>query len=289
MSRQIYKSECNRWNLRTRRTASRRHLLLACFLAGVVFTAILATKAAKAAPPEPSDSAFAYQGLLLRQSFPVNDLVDLQFTLWNKSVEGEQTGSPQVFWQQRVTDGRFSAILDFGPDAIASGGRWIEIAVRGSGDPGFTTLLPRQRIMAAPLALYSLNVPRDRDDVDSPVDDGSQNPISGPTPLDGQGAPLGGGGAIPTTGSDIRPPATVLDANRLGPWKSLEQQDRGSPDALSDGEWPSGGGPDNCDWQLNCPNIFFIGGNVGIGTTGPAWPLHVYSRDSQFSGYFYPF
>ncbi|MCL4199521.1 MAG: hypothetical protein KJZ69_18660 [Phycisphaerales bacterium] len=286
MSRQINKSECNRWNLRTRRAASRRHLFLACFLAGVVFTAILATKAAKAAPPEPSDSAFAYQGLLLRQSIPVNDVVDLQFTLWNKSVEGEQTGSPQIIWQQRVTDGRFSAILDFGPDAITSGGRWIEIAVRGSGDPGFTTLLPRQRIMAAPLALYSLNVPRNSDDVDSPVADGSQKPISGPTPLDGQGAPLDGGGAVPGTGSDIRPPATVLDANRLGPWKSLEQPDRGSQDALSDGEWPSGGGPDNCDWQLNCPNIFFIGGNVGIGTTGPAWPLHVYSRDSQFSGYF---
>ncbi|GIV94152.1 MAG: hypothetical protein WHS83_06470 [Chloroflexus sp.] len=52
-----------------------------------------------------------------------------------------------------VSNGLFTVTLDFGPGAFTGDARWLQIAVRCTGDSGYTALTPRQPLTAAPYAL----------------------------------------------------------------------------------------------------------------------------------------
>src|SRR5205085_3757006 len=53
---------------------------------------------------------------------------------------------------QTVSNGLFTAALDFGSTAFWGAGRWLEIAVRPAGNGSYTTLAPRQALTATPYA-----------------------------------------------------------------------------------------------------------------------------------------
>lgn len=120
--------------------------------------------ASRAWPVSPAGTAFTYQGQLKKGGVPVNDTADFQFTLWDAGVGGAQIGPtltfdgaggnpPPVY----VVNGLFTVVLEFGGGVFAGQARWLEVAVKGSADAGYTTLLPRRELTPTPYALYALN------------------------------------------------------------------------------------------------------------------------------------
>ncbi|WP_041454482.1 hypothetical protein [Anaerolinea thermophila] len=101
---------------------------------------------------------FTYQGMLNKGGNPYSGVCDFQFSLWNASNDGTQIGTTQEKTSVQVTNGIFTiSNLDFGAYAFPGDERWLEIAVKCTGDAGFTTLTPRQPLTAVPYALYSKN------------------------------------------------------------------------------------------------------------------------------------
>jgi len=106
----------------------------------------------------PMGTAFKYQGRLTDGGSPANGLYDFEFTLYDSM--GFPAGSPTLVNDHDVSNGLFSATLDFGSTPFQGGAMFLEIAVRPgpSSDP-YTTLSPRQELTPTPYALYALNAP----------------------------------------------------------------------------------------------------------------------------------
>ncbi len=98
-------------------------------------------------------SGFTYQGRLLNGGSPANGQYDLQFTLYDAATGGNRVGTTVSLTNQAVTNGLFTAGLDFGSSAFAGSARWLEIATRQTGGGTYTTLTPRQALTATPYAL----------------------------------------------------------------------------------------------------------------------------------------
>lgn len=140
------------------------NLLWAVLLAGIL-SGPLATMA-----QTPLGSTWSYQGRLVEDGTPVNDLVDLRFTLCETEAADCTLGLSAVHDGQAgngapvdVIDGLFTVQLDFGSGVFNDEARWLEIEVRSPHDPTdtlpFTVLSPRQPLTAAPFALYALDSP----------------------------------------------------------------------------------------------------------------------------------
>ena len=103
-------------------------------------------------------TAFTYQGQLKKAGNPVSGTCDFQFSLWDAAGSGSPpTGGNQIGITQTatisVTNGLFTAQIDFGADAFQGNARWLQIAVKCAGDVSYTTLSPRQPLTPAPYAL----------------------------------------------------------------------------------------------------------------------------------------
>lgn len=131
------------------RTRSWASTIFACGLA--------ATLALPALGSSPLTNAFTYQGRLNDGGVPGNGTYDFIFRLFDSAVNGLQVGPDVAVGGLPVTDGLFTAQLDFG-SAYSGNALWLEILVRPSvGGSGYTSLTPRQSLTAAPFALYALN------------------------------------------------------------------------------------------------------------------------------------
>jgi hypothetical protein len=108
----------------------------------------------KASQPFP---AFTYQGRLTDGGNPANGDFDFRFALYTARVGGNQVGSTFERDKLGVSNGLFTALLNF-DSALLTGPLWVEVAVRpsNSGDP-YTLLAPRQPLTAVPLAINVLN------------------------------------------------------------------------------------------------------------------------------------
>jgi hypothetical protein len=103
-------------------------------------------------------TAFTYQGRLNDSGTPANGPYDMQFSLFDAPVSGNQIGTTLLHTGVTVTNGVFTVTFDFGAAAFSGADRWLEIAVRpGSSTGAFATLSPLQPITAAPYAMQSLN------------------------------------------------------------------------------------------------------------------------------------
>ncbi|MBL9121369.1 MAG: collagen-like protein [Phycisphaerae bacterium] len=210
--------------------------------------AIPTVAAVLAAAPLGGSTAFTYQGQLKEAGEAFNGVADLQFTLFDKELNGSPVGSSILISGITITDGLFTVDLDFGLAAFDGSDRWLSIEVRSpSGSGTFTELTPRQPMRPAPYALFALS--------GNPGPAGPQGP-TGPT-----GAP-GAPGAPGATGPQGAPGAT-------GPQ---------GPQGLQGAQGPQGpqgpAGPAS-PWSLSGSVAFYNGGNVGIGTSAPASNLHV--------------
>jgi hypothetical protein len=108
----------------------------------------------KASQPFP---AFTYQGRLTDGGNAADGDYDFRFSLYTARVGGSQIGTPFERNELGVSNGLFTALLNF-DSALLTEPLWIEVAVRpsNSGDP-YTVLAPRQPLTAAPLAINALN------------------------------------------------------------------------------------------------------------------------------------
>jgi hypothetical protein len=98
-------------------------------------------------------TSFTYQGRLDNAGTPANGQYDLNFTLWDLASGGTQVGITVTAANQTVSNGIFTLPLDFGTSAFQGQQRWLQIAVRPSGNGLYTTLSPRQPVSPAPYAV----------------------------------------------------------------------------------------------------------------------------------------
>lgn len=135
-------------------------LLLWVLVAQVMTSATLASEAVDDPTiAAPLGNAISYQGKLDKNGGPVNGNCNFIFTLYDALSGGAQVGVPVNVTNQPVSAGLFTVALDFGAGAFTGNARWLLIQVQGPGDGGFTTLAPRQSIIAAPYALHALSAP----------------------------------------------------------------------------------------------------------------------------------
>ena len=100
-----------------------------------------------------ADTTISYQGQLKQAGAPHTGTVSMSFSLWDGPTGSSQVGST-ITQNVAVTDGVFQVELDFG-HVFATGLRWLQVEVGG------TVLDPRQRVTAAPVAVYALSAPGD--------------------------------------------------------------------------------------------------------------------------------
>lgn len=101
----------------------------------------------------PVGSAFTYQGKLEESGQAVTGVYDIQFQLFNGPTLLNFLQSTVVVEDVQVTNGLFTAKVDFGP-LFSGAGRWIALGVRpGSSTGAFTVLADRQELTPAPYAI----------------------------------------------------------------------------------------------------------------------------------------
>ncbi len=121
--------------------------------------AAIALCAGLAAGQTPAGSAFTYQGRLTENGQPANGPYDFYIHLYDSAAGGTPTNPLGLILSDvPVTDGVFTATLDFGAAAFNGDARWLNIQVRPGASGGFyTALTPRQPLTPAPYALRALN------------------------------------------------------------------------------------------------------------------------------------
>lgn len=129
------------------------HRAVSAAVAGLVFLCSVAAG-------QTITTAFTYQGQIDNAGQPASGLYDMRFRLFTPL--GVQVGSTLCANDISVTGGLFTTFLDFGP--VFTGQQLLlEIDVRPdtgltcADTTGYTTLTPRQAIVAAPYALLALN------------------------------------------------------------------------------------------------------------------------------------
>ncbi len=103
-------------------------------------------------------TAFTYQGRLNDGANPANGSYDLRFILYTADPGGNQTGPILTNSPTPVSNGLFTVSLDFGASAFTNANLFLEIAVRTNGVGNFLPLIPRQKLTAAPYAIFAKNV-----------------------------------------------------------------------------------------------------------------------------------
>jgi hypothetical protein len=99
-------------------------------------------------------TAFAYQGRLNSAGTPASGTYDFTFTLFATNSAGIQTGATLTNFATAVSNGLFDVTLDFGEN-FPGAARWLEIGVRTNDAVSFSTLSPRQPILAVPYAIMA--------------------------------------------------------------------------------------------------------------------------------------
>lgn len=118
---------------------------------------VLSSLAASTLIAQPLTDSFTYQGQLIDEGVPATGLYDVTFRVFDAASGGVVVGN--VSQTVEAIDGLFEAFLDFGTMGAVFDSdetRWLELRMREVGQPGFTTLLPRQRLTPAPVANYAL-------------------------------------------------------------------------------------------------------------------------------------
>ena len=102
-------------------------------------------------------TAFIYQGRLNSGGSPASGTYNLTFSLFNTNTTGVAIAGPVTNNSVIVTNGLFTALIDFGSGVFTGTTNWLEIGVETNGFNSFTTLTPRQQVTPTPYAIYAEN------------------------------------------------------------------------------------------------------------------------------------
>src|ERR1043166_5525958 len=103
-------------------------------------------------------TAFTYQGRLISAGAPANGLYEMSFSLYDALTNGNPIRTPGPGAPVPVSNGLFTAALDFGANAFIGPDRWLEVSVTVFGsDQPVVLLVPRQPMTATPYALHAAN------------------------------------------------------------------------------------------------------------------------------------
>lgn len=103
-------------------------------------------------------TTFTYQGRLNDSNGPASGMYDFRFSLHDLSSGGAVIAGPTTHAAIAVSNGLFTATLDFGAIAFNGSTRWLEIAVRTNGTGAFIAVSPRQSITSTPYAITARNI-----------------------------------------------------------------------------------------------------------------------------------
>ena len=104
----------------------------------------------------PLGTSIVYQGELQQLGAPANGSFDFQVNIFDVNTGGVAIGNEVLLEDIDVTGGVFILDLDFGIAPFAGDQLWLEVGVReGASTDAHTSLLPRQKITAAPYALHA--------------------------------------------------------------------------------------------------------------------------------------
>jgi hypothetical protein len=92
---------------------------------------------------------FVYEGRLDDRGQPANGRYDLKLTAFGQAAGGTTLAAPVTVSDVEVKDGQFRVELDL--PLVAADQVWLEVALRGSGEPGFSAIPGRSKAIAAPL------------------------------------------------------------------------------------------------------------------------------------------
>jgi hypothetical protein len=102
-------------------------------------------------------TAFTYQGNLNNTNGPVTGSYDLTFALYDDGTAGSLIAGPLTNVATVVSNGAFSATIDFGAGVFTGTNYWLEIGAQTNGGSDYATLAPRQQITPTPYAIYAAN------------------------------------------------------------------------------------------------------------------------------------
>jgi len=155
----------------------------------------------------PVGTAFTYQGSLKDAGVNANSAYDFRFTLYDAVNGGNPLSGILDKPDFLVADGLFTVELDFGVVPFSVGdAKWLQVEVRLGTSTGAYTVLPRQRLTAAPAALQ-LSLP-----LAHSVNSAQTLFSMGNTGTGGAGSFTAGAGATLNYGIDAATWSTATDA-----------------------------------------------------------------------------
>jgi hypothetical protein len=205
------------------------------------------------AAADPVGNTFTYQGRLNHHDAPANGAFDLKFELFDMPEDGVAVAPAVELPAQTLTNGLFSAELNFGgPEVFNGTAYWIEMQARPAGAADYLPVPGRTAVRPTPYALRAMS-----------VNDGS---ITGSSLVDG---------AI--TSAKIAPAAVGMAQLSPAVAPTAGQVLGFDGDALS---WitPGPGGGGSGPWLMNGTKTYYSAGFVGVGTGNPLSTLHVASN-----------
>jgi hypothetical protein len=101
-------------------------------------------------------TAFTYQGRLDDGGAPANGIYDFRFMLYYDPARSTQAAAPFLTNAIPVTNGLFTATIDFGQGVFTGSDCWLEVNVRRNGEVSYTVLNPLQNLTPAPHAQFAV-------------------------------------------------------------------------------------------------------------------------------------
>jgi hypothetical protein len=98
-------------------------------------------------------SAFTYQGRLNNNGALANGSYDFRFRAAPDALGNNFLGNPSLANGITVTNGLFTAPVDFGDGIFNGSNVWLQVEVRTNGAGGYTTLFPPQALTPTPYAI----------------------------------------------------------------------------------------------------------------------------------------
>lgn len=188
-------------------------------------------------------AAFTYNGRLNSNGVAVTGAYDMQFSVYDADVGNGLVAGPLPANGVGVTNGLFTARIDFGAGAFTGPARWLEVSVRPAGVGNFTTLNPRQELTSSPYAIRSQTA--------------------------GTAGDVANGAVVKSLNGLHDNISLIAGANvTLTP----------AGNTLTIASAGAGGGG---IWSVNNNNAYYLAGNVGIGNDAPNARLYVTSQTAS--------